>query len=273
MTTIKFLVFAAAAFATFGSATAEPNTIKAPAATVHLAPDGAGAVAGNMPVPVPSSSIAWPVVSGEAAEKAVAAQKAEAVRPVPPPVPTLLINIDLATQRMVVTENGAGKFTWAVSSARAGYRTPTGTFKPTWMSAMWYSRQYDMSPMPHSVFFSGGTAIHATYATGQLGTPASHGCVRLSPKNAKTLYNMVSKHGKERTRITVHGQPKNGSWNVASQKQRNVRRYAAMPYGYAPPGWYSGQYYRPAPSRSYYVPRRAVKRGYRAPGYAYGYGY
>jgi hypothetical protein len=142
---------------------------------------------------------------------------------------------------------------------------------------MWYSRQYDMAPMPHSVFFSGGAAIHATYAVQQLGTPASHGCVRLAPRNAATFYAMVSKNGMDRTRITVHGRPKYSTWNVASARQSNVRRYAAAPSGYAPPGWYSQPYYRPSAPRAVYYkpyqPRRAVKRIYRNPGYAYGYGY
>jgi lipoprotein-anchoring transpeptidase ErfK/SrfK len=262
------LAIVAGMVAAIGTAAAEPTAtaVTAEGAAVHLAP-------GSVAPSAASTPSAWPVVSGPEAEKAVAVQKAEVLKPVPPPEPTLLININLSTQKMTVTENGKGKFTWSVSSARSGYRTPTGTFRPTWMSAMWYSRQYDMAPMPHSIFFSGGTAIHATYATGQLGTPASHGCVRLSPKNAATLYKMVSKHGKGLTRITVRGKPNHGSSNVANAKQRNVRRYAAAPYGYAPPGWYSQQYYRSAAPRAAYMkPRRTVRRVNRAPGYAYGYG-
>ncbi len=109
---------------------------------------------------------------------------------------------------MVVTENGKPKHTWAVSSGAYGYPTPTGTFKPSWMSKMWYSKQYDNAPMPHSIFFKGGAAIHATSSIHLLGTPASHGCVRLAPSNAARLYAMVSRHGKDRTQISVHGRPK-----------------------------------------------------------------
>ena len=77
---------------------------------------------------------------------------------------------------MKISENGEPLYTWPISSARYGYRTPTGTFQPTWMSKMWYSRQYDYAPMPHAIFFHQGVAIHATYATRALGSPASHGC-------------------------------------------------------------------------------------------------
>jgi len=161
---------------------------------------------------------------------------------------------------MSVSEHGAEKYTWAISSARAGYRTPTGTFKPTWMSKMWYSRQYDMSPMPHSIFFSGGVAIHATYATGQLGSPASHGCVRLAPKNAATLYKLVNAHGKSLTRITVHGKPKSGGALVASKRRNAQQRYAQAPYGYGfgySTSAYSQPYFVQKPA---YAPQYAQKK-------------
>jgi lipoprotein-anchoring transpeptidase ErfK/SrfK len=56
--------------------------------------------------------------------------------------------------------------------------------------------------MPHSIFFSGGYAIHGTYATGSLGRPVSHGCVRLSPGHAAMLYDMVRREG---ARISIGG--------------------------------------------------------------------
>ena len=133
---------------------------------------------------------------------------------------------------MTVSEDGVAKYTWAISSARAGYRTPTGTFKPTWMSKMWYTRQYDMAPMPHAVFFSGGVAIHATQATGMLGNPASHGCVRLAPRNAAAFYALVNKHGKDLTRIAVHGIPRANGPAMAGNRRNGQPRYATTQGGY-----------------------------------------
>jgi hypothetical protein len=104
-----------------------------------------------------------------------------------------------------VSERGKRLYTWSISSGREGYRTPTGTYRPQWMTKMWYSRKYEWSPMPHAIFFHKGFAIHGTYATRQLGHPASHGCVRLSPAHAATLYKLVSKHGKTMTRISLRG--------------------------------------------------------------------
>ena len=133
---------------------------------------------------------------------------------------------------MSVQENGKAIHTWAISSGRAGFRTPTGTYRPQWMTTMHYSRKYDNAPMPHSIFFHKGYAIHATYATGMLGRPASHGCIRLSPANAKRLYALVGKHTRARTRISIHGVAKDRPAPVASTQKRTVRRSYEPPRGY-----------------------------------------
>ena len=112
------------------------------------------------------------------------------------------ITISKSRQRMIV-HSSEGSYSWPVSTARRGYYTPTGTFHPYSLQPMHYSRKYDNAPMPHSIFFSGGYAIHATPHTGNLGRPASHGCVRLSPGNAATLYGIVSRDRDDTTiRIT-----------------------------------------------------------------------
>jgi lipoprotein-anchoring transpeptidase ErfK/SrfK len=102
------------------------------------------------------------------------------------------ITISKSHQLMQV-DSDYGSYQWRVSTARKGYYTPTGTFHPYSLQLMHYSKKYDNSPMPNSIFFSGGYAIHATPHVGNLGRPASHGCVRLHPANAKTLYGIVSK--------------------------------------------------------------------------------
>jgi lipoprotein-anchoring transpeptidase ErfK/SrfK len=115
----------------------------------------------------------------------------------------IIARIDISTQTMTVLEDGKLLYSWSVSTARKGYRTPRGTFRPVRMHKMWYSRKYDMSPMPYSIFFSGGYAIHGTDHTSYLGRPASHGCVRLHPSNARTLYMLVQARGAGNTRIVL----------------------------------------------------------------------
>ena len=112
------------------------------------------------------------------------------------------IDISKRSQTMTVTVDGEQIGHWPVSTARKGYYTPTGTYHPYSLQPMHYSKKYDNAPMPHSIFFSGGYAIHATPHTGNLGRPASHGCVRLSPNAASYLYNIVSEHRHDTT-ITI----------------------------------------------------------------------
>ena len=115
----------------------------------------------------------------------------------------LVARISLSSQTMTVTHRGRVIHTWRVSTARGGYVTPRGTYRPTRMHRMWYSRKYDMSPMPYSVFFRGGYAIHGTGAVKYLGRPASHGCVRLATSNAAKFYSLVKQVGPGNTRIVV----------------------------------------------------------------------
>ena len=130
------------------------------------------------------------------------------------------IHIDLSTQTMTVNSS-SGSYVWPVSTARSGYVTPRGSYRPTSLQRMHYSRKYHMSPMPHSIFFRGGYAIHGTYATGALGRPASHGCVRLAPGNAAQLFAMVQREG---ANISITGSAPGRVY--ASTKKKYGKHYA-----------------------------------------------
>jgi lipoprotein-anchoring transpeptidase ErfK/SrfK len=116
---------------------------------------------------------------------------------------TLVIVIDLSEQEMTVLEGSMVQYKWAVSTARSGYCTPVGTYQPVRMERMWYSTVYDNAPMPFSIFFHRGYAIHGTDDTNNLGRPASHGCVRLHPDHARTLFELVLRHGRTNTMIRI----------------------------------------------------------------------
>jgi len=116
---------------------------------------------------------------------------------------SVLAKIDLSEQRMRVYVDGAMQGSWPVSTARRGYRTPTGSFRPQRLHRRYYSRRYHGSPMPHSVFFYKGYAIHGTEHVRQLGRPASHGCIRLHPSHAARLYSLIRQHGSGSTRIVI----------------------------------------------------------------------
>lgn len=156
---------------------------------------------------------------------------------------TVDVAIDLTHQRMHV-EGSEGRYDWPISSARSGFYTPGGSFAPTRLELMHYSKKYHMSPMPHAIFFRGGYAIHGTYSTASLGRPASHGCVRLSPGNAATLYGMVQREG---ARISISGSPPASRPFMEARAHRRGTYAAYAPqadeaapedYGYATPRTY-----------------------------------
>jgi hypothetical protein len=129
----------------------------------------------------------------------------------------ILINIDKSKQKMTVSLDGVERYVWPVSTGRAGYSTPSGNYTATSMNEIWYSKEWDNAPMPHSIFFrKDGYAIHGTYEAKNLGRPASHGCVRISRENAATLFALVKKIGLKNTEVVLNGVTPGGEYTVAN---------------------------------------------------------
>ena len=154
----------------------------------------------------------------------------------------ILVNIDKSTQEMTVFVDGMERYSWKVSTGKGQYDTPVGTFTPTSMNEIWYSKQWDNSPMPHAIFFmKDGHAIHGTHEVKNLGKPASHGCVRLAPENAATLYAMVEKTGMENTQVVLSGEAQGAQPRVASPSPNYQYQYQ-YPYqrrGQPVPPWFN----------------------------------
>ncbi|GGI19811.1 L,D-transpeptidase [Bradyrhizobium guangdongense] len=112
---------------------------------------------------------------------------------------SVTIRVQLSTQTMLVAVDGVDFATWPVSTARRGYRTPIGTYRPYSLQSMHYSRLYDFTPMPYSIFFNGGYAIHGTFDVRNLGRPVSHGCIRLAPEQAQSLFELIQAQGPQNT--------------------------------------------------------------------------
>ena len=116
---------------------------------------------------------------------------------------SVVARVNIATQTMTVTEDGFVRYTWKVSTARPGYVTPVGHYTAKWASLNHRSHKYHNSPMPYAIFFNGGYAVHATYDVKRLGSPASHGCVRLHPNDAAQFYALANEAGLSNTRIEI----------------------------------------------------------------------
>jgi hypothetical protein len=116
------------------------------------------------------------------------------------------ITVDKNAQLMTVAVDGVDRYQWPVSTGNPSHETPNGSFRTFRMEEDHYSKEFDDAPMPHSIFFTRiGHAIHGTESENRLGTPVSHGCVRLSRANATTLYALVEKEGVLNTTVTLTG--------------------------------------------------------------------
>ncbi len=242
-----------------GAASVEPTGNEAAAearAATPPAVEGAQKAAKadvNVGVPVPAGADKTP------SETAAATPEAKPE----PPKPTLFASINLTSQTMTVRNGDKVVHRWKVSTGRSGYHTPPGKFRPTWKVRMWRSRQYYGAPMPYSVFFNRGIAVHGTAATGLLGRPASHGCVRLATSNARAFYKLVSRHGMAKTRIEVTGKTpvSRRSRYVSRSRTRTYRSNRRYRYRYtSSPFWFSGPSY-------YYSSNYNQRRRYRSTRY------
>lgn len=213
-----------------------------------------------------------------------------------PSAANILIEIDKSTQQMVVSVDGVERYQWPVSTGRVGHDTPEGTHRAFRLERDHFSKEWDDAPMPHSIFFTKrGHAIHGSYDTKRIGSPASAGCVRLDPKNAERLFALVEERGVLNATVVITGDvyaavdrqrnagterrgrrerarrtdPNAGGTYAVVPRQRNEsarlqaypyveRRYYSSPRQYAPPTYYySDQYGRTyrAPPRYQYQPQ------------------
>jgi len=138
----------------------------------------------------------------------------------------IVVTVDKTAQRLTVEVDGFTRYRWPVSTARWGYRTPNGSYRPERLERKWFSRKYDWSPMPYSIFFNGGYAIHGSYEISRLGRPASHGCIRLHPNNAAILFALVKANVRD-TRIVVTGDRPAPAPEVSARSR--ARRARAAP--------------------------------------------
>lgn len=116
---------------------------------------------------------------------------------------TVLAHIKLSEQRLHLYVDGEKKHVWKISGGKKPGWTHTGTFRPYFLSRHHRSSLFRGAPMPYAVFYDSHWAIHGTNAIKRLGTPASHGCVRLHPKNAAIFFNLVQKRGKNNTVVWI----------------------------------------------------------------------
>jgi hypothetical protein len=142
----------------------------------------------------------------------------------------ILVNIDKSSQHMTVAVDGTQRYDWPVSTGRAGYDTPSGDFKPNRMDADHFSQEWDNAPMPHAIFIDlKGHAIHGFFDVKHLGLPVSHGCIRLSPDHAATLFSLVKQEGMANTKVVIAGRTPGGDTGPVARSHLPMNETAYSP--------------------------------------------
>jgi hypothetical protein len=186
--------------------------------------------------------------------------------PLATPASANILVTDKSAQRMSVDVDGAQRYVWPISTGRPGYDTPNGTYKPNRMDADHFSQEWDNAPMPHAIFFDlDGHAIHGFFDVKHLGMAVSHGCVRLSPDHATTLFDLVKTQGMGETKVVVAGRTPRGDNGPVARSHLPVNETA---YGREPsPNYRQGGHAQPGSAQPGYAQPGYVQPSYAQPGY------
>jgi lipoprotein-anchoring transpeptidase ErfK/SrfK len=108
-----------------------------------------------------------------------------------------LIEVSIHSQRLTAWRDGHVVFRFVISTGRPGYETPAGHYKVISKTPNAWSRKWSVW-MPWAMNWYGNYFIHQlphypgskeNIGASQLGTPASHGCVRVNVGDAERLFH------------------------------------------------------------------------------------
>ncbi len=144
----------------------------------------------------PAGNASSSAESAAPAEADVQVSLSQAVKP-------LSIYVSLSDQNVkVLDKEGRIVKSFVCSSGKKGDETPTGTFTVKKRGEEFYSKrlgegayywtQFQGNYLFHSVPFDENRRMEPEEAA-KLGTPASHGCIRLATKDAKWIYDNIPK--------------------------------------------------------------------------------
>lgn len=158
----------------------------------------------------------------------------EGARTKPGPLPTDLaagekwIDVNITTQTMIAYEGDKPAFATLTSTGRKeskekDYTTPTGSFRirekhiaATMDGDVVSDGPYSIEDVPWIMYFNGSYALHGAFWHAAFGHVKSHGCVNLTPQDARTMFNWTEPHvpegwhganataEKPGTRVVVH---------------------------------------------------------------------
>lgn len=112
------------------------------------------------------------------------------------------VDIDVSSQTLVAYRGDTPVFATLISSGRAGrsHATPHGLFR-IWvklafsdmdnLESEWVNQNYAIERVPWVQYFEGSNGLHAAFWHDRFGTRRSHGCINLTPRDARTLFEFT----------------------------------------------------------------------------------
>lgn len=117
-------------------------------------------------------------------------------RPTEVPEGSQWIHVDLGSQTLVAYEGNEPVFATLVATGKRGFETPEGVFKleskhvsVTMDGDASQEERYRIEDVPWTMYFSGSYALHGAFWHDRFGSPRSHGCVNLTPADARWLFD------------------------------------------------------------------------------------
>jgi hypothetical protein len=120
---------------------------------------------------------------------------------------TRWVDIGIHSQTLVLYDGQDPIYATAISTGRDGLgdpkktlSTPTGTFRvrekhvTTTMDSHEVGNAFELRDVPWVQYFKGGVAIHAAPWHDDFGKPRSHGCVNMSPIDARRVFLFTEPH-------------------------------------------------------------------------------
>jgi hypothetical protein len=111
------------------------------------------------------------------------------------------LDVSIGRQVLIAYEGTRPVYATLVSTGEAGLDDPAvskstvrGIFRihtkhlTTTMSSSVVGEEFELEDIPYVQYFEDGYALHAAYWHDDFGTPRSHGCINLSPEDAKWLF-------------------------------------------------------------------------------------
>jgi lipoprotein-anchoring transpeptidase ErfK/SrfK len=154
-------------------------------------------------VHVAATKGAWTKLSGEGWIRTAAIAPAKRVEPPQDVGPTdRWVDIDIEHQVLVAYEGSTPMFATLVSTGRNTKQseTPLGVFQ-IWVKLDYTDmddiertdipKNYSIQDVPWVQFFKGSYGFHAAFWHNDFGSRRSHGCINLSPKDARYLFHFT----------------------------------------------------------------------------------